>query len=344
MSLVWLDAKYVSLVSFRLRNFKRKGQHQWNFSCPVCGDSKTNKSKARGYIYPVKGKLLFHCHNCNVTMDVPRFVKTLDQSMYDDYIKEKLVANPNDREESDLTKFVKKMEVPKFQADTPLKKLKKISALKPENPAKLYIQNRLIPAEYHYKLFLCLGFKKWVNEILPGKFESEDNDEPRLIIPFLDKDKNLFGFQGRSFKRNTKLRYVTIMLNRDHARIYGLDNVDPKLHMYVVEGPIDSMFIPNCVASAGGDIIADLKSITEDPSNFTVVYDNEPRNVETIKKIEKAAAAGYNICLWPESVKEKDINDMVLNGYTSERIVDIIRNNTYKGLEAKLGLSMWKRC
>ena len=212
MSHTWLDAKYVSQLSFRLRNFKKKGQNVWNFSCPVCGDSHTNKSKARGYVYSKKGKLMYHCHNCNVTMSIPRLVKHLDQGMYDEYVKEKLMVEGGmiKKPETPLEEFVKKMEPPKFVKDTPMKTLKKVSQLKPDSVVKQYITKRMIPSKYHHKLFLCKEFKAWVNTLQPGKFEpdAEGNlhDEPRLIIPLIDQEGNLFGFQGRSFRKNTPER------------------------------------------------------------------------------------------------------------------------------------------
>jgi hypothetical protein len=344
MSYMWLDTKYISLASFRLRNYKRKGPTSWNFSCPICGDSKDDKRKARGYVFPAKGKLLFYCHKCTVVKDVPRFLQEIDKGLYDEYVKEKLVSNYQSQEDTELTDFVNKMKPPAFATTNSMSKLKKISSLKPENPAKLYVQGRQIPAPFHYKLFLCLAFKDWVNDIIPEKFESIASDEPRLIIPFLDKDDNMFGFQGRSFRANTNLRYITIMLDESKPKLFGLDMLNTKEHIYVVEGPIDSMFIPNCIASAGGDLSTDLRDVTDDPSNITVVYDNEPRHPDTVKKIQKAIDLGYNVCLWPDTVKQKDINDMILSGYTSQKLVDIIKNNTYKGLEAKLGLAMWKRC
>lgn len=346
MSLVWLDAKYLNMLSFRLRNFKRKGNNHWNFSCPICNDSKSNKLKARGYVFEKKGKLRYYCHNCNVPgIDVPKLVRHLDQSLYDEYVREKLTAEPRQRVKSDVELFADKMKTPKFRSNTPLKDLKKVSQLKPDGAVKRYIDARKIPPHYHHKLFLCKQFKHWVNKHLPGKFESEDNDEPRLIIPLLDKDNNLFGFQGRSFKKNSALRYITIMLDDSMPKLFGLDTVDATLpNIMCVEGPIDSMFLPNCIASAGSDIVSNLNYITEDKDKFTIIYDNEPRNKEICKKIEGAIDKGYHVCLWPDNVQSKDINDMIVKeNLTSNKIVDLIIENTYNGLEAKLKFATWKK-
>ena len=342
MSSQWLDAKYVSLLSFRLRNFKAKANYNWNMSCPICGDSKTNKHKARGYIYPSKGELIFHCHNCNVTRKFSKLLEFLDNSLYGEYIRERLIAEPLPK--TDVQIFAEKMKPPKFQSGTPLRTLKKVSSLPIDHTVKKYVMARQIPSEYHYKLFVCPKFKQWVNEMLPDKFESLENDEQRLIIPLLDAEGNMFGFQGRSFRPNSPLRYITIILDDTKPKLFGLDTVKSTSTVYVVEGPIDSMFIPNAVASCGGDITVDLKSISEDIAKFVVVYDNEPRNVDTVRKIEKAIAHGYRVCIWPTSPDRKqDINDMVLAGATPQKIVDIIRNNTYSGIQATLKLQMWKR-
>jgi transcription elongation factor Elf1 len=339
------------MLSFKLRNFKRKGGYNWNFSCPVCGDSKTNSRKARGYIYQNKGNLLYHCHNCGVTMNIPRLIKFLDAPLYDEYVREKLVAANTDSRSmtvDPMQAFVEKMKPPKFAKDTPLKHLKKISQFSADSAVKQWVEKRMIPTNYHYKLYFCKEFKKWVNTYcIENKFppDSDGNlrDEPRLIIPFIDKEGNLFGFQGRSFQMNAKIRYITIILDESKPKLFGLDTVDTDKHIYVVEGPIDSMFLPNCIASCGSDLISNLNHISEDLSKFTIVFDNEPRNKEIAKHIEKAINKGYSVCLWPETVKEKDINDMYKAGYSQQKLLDIIKCNTYTGLEAKLKLTQWKK-
>lgn len=346
--MLWLDTKYISLLSFRLRNFKRKGNDQWNFSCPFCGDSKTNKHKARGFIFERKGRLRYYCHNCNVPgVDVPKLVKHLDPMMYDEYVKEKLMADPIKREKTDVELFADKMKPPVFMKSSPLKHLKKISLFQPSSAVKVWVDARMIPPESHYRLFFCKEFKHWVNDYcIPNKFDEDSltRDEPRLVIPFLDEEGNLFGVQGRSFKKDANVRYITIIMDDSKPKVFGLDKINLKLpHIYVVEGPLDSLFIPNCVASCGSDLTTNLHRIVDDKSKFIVVYDNEPRNEEIVKKIEKAITAGYNVCIWPDSMAEKDINDMVLAGYTPAKVVDIINENVYSGLKAKLRFSEWKR-
>ena len=72
-----IDTKYLRLVSSRLRNFKQKNTYLFNFSCPYCGDSQKNKSKARGYVFSKGNDLIFKCHNCGVGANVGNFLKLL---------------------------------------------------------------------------------------------------------------------------------------------------------------------------------------------------------------------------------------------------------------------------
>ena len=337
--MLWLDHKYINLMSSRLERFARVNANTYKFRCPICGDSQKDVRKTRGYIYMRKGALKFFCHNCNASMGLPWFIKSQDPTLYAEYLKERMLEQG---QKNETQEFVDKMKPPVFVKNTGLKDLKKISQLKPEHPVKEYVTKRKIPPESHYKLFLVRNFKAWVNTMIPDKFDDLENDEPRLILPFLDQDKKLFGFQGRSFKK-TGIRYITIILDDEKPKIFGLDSMDPDKDIYVVEGPIDSLFLPNGIASAGGDLITPLNYLDVQKDRFVVVYDNEPRNKHTVKHIEKAIDSGYRVCIWPTTMEQKDINDMVLAGYTTEQVKDIIDECTYSGPVAKLHLAIWRK-
>jgi len=154
-------------------------------------------------------------------------------------------------------------------------------------------------------------------------------NEQRLVIPFFDKDKQLITFQGRAFI-NTQLRYITIKMDEESSKIFGLERLDIKQKFYIVEGPFDSMFLPNCIAMAGSDISFrgndDIKDAMDDHKG-TIIFDNEPRNKEIIDRMEKVIDKGWNICIWPDSADCKDINDMILSGIIQTRIIEIINKN-----------------
>lgn len=338
----WLAHKYIGIVSSRLDKFKRKGGNLYNFRCPICGDSESNQNKARGYIYEKQGKMLFHCHNCGATMSIPNFIKMLDQNLYNEYQLEKL-QDKKSSQQIDFEKFVEKMKKPVFMKEGPLKGLKKVSQLSPDDPLKKFVVERKIPNVYHAKLFACPNFMRYVNSVLPDKFSASSlaHDETRLLIPFLDSNKNIHALQGRSIRQSSGVKYITIVLDESIPKLYGLDTVNNNRDIPVLEGPIDSMFIGNSIATAGGDLVTAVKGFNKD--RLIIVYDNEPRSKETVKKLEKAIFNGYKVVIWPENIEHKDVNDMILAGLSSEFIEHIIKTNTYRDLSAKLALQKWSK-
>ena len=334
-----VDLQHATQLSNRLEQFKIKATNPYriNFRCPICGDSQKSKIKARGWlIEDLKSRLFhFYCHNCGASLSFHNFLKAVDPLVYKDYISAKYIDRAKNGAQPNTSPQEFKTETPRIMAD-PLKKIKKISQLQPDHPVKKYIQNRKIPTHQHYRLFYAPKFKQWINSSLPGKFPDTDHEHPRLVLPFVDKKGVCFGLTGRGFDPNG-LRYMTIMF-QDRPKIFGLDKVAFDKPYFVVEGPIDSLFLSNAVAMAGAD--GSLDGI-ENPNNATFVFDNEPRNKEIHKRMDKLIRQGMSVCIWPSAISQKDINDMVLAGMND--VEAIIRAHTYKGLEANLKLAMWRK-
>lgn len=337
----WLDYKYIQLLSTRLDRFKDKGNNSYNFRCPICGDSARSKSKARGWIFEKKGSYQFHCFNCGAHSSFYKFLKDMDTGLYSEYNMERL-SGKKTPEQEDLEKFVNKMKKPVFLKHGPLKGLKKVSQLSPDHRIKKFVDARRIPTPYHATLFACPNFRQYTNSLVPNKFDLDSlkNDETRLLIPFISADKKVHAYQGRTLGKS-EIKYITIVLDEDVPKVYGLDRVNFNHDVYVFEGPIDSMFVPNSIATAGGDLVAAVRAFPKD--KLTIVYDNEPRSRETIKKIDKAILNGYRVCIWPDNLEHKDVNDMVLSGLSSDFIQHIIKSNTYQDLAAKLRLTQWSK-
>lgn len=336
----WIDQKYIGFVSNRVEQFKRQQNNIFNMRCPICGDSKTNKFKTRGYIIekPVVGTIYF-CHNCHASMSLANFLSHIDGELCEQYKRERFLEK-NSIQEKPPQPDIAKVVIPKYlKGNQPLKAIKKISQLDHDHPAKKYVLRRKIPSSTHFKLFFAPKFNAWVNSIVPEKLNVND-DEPRLVIPFIDSKGDLFGFQGRSFKKESQRRYITIMLDYDKPKLFGWDTVNSAGNIWCVEGPIDSLFLPNCIAMAGADI--DLNIVFPDkPANeFVIIMDNEPRNKQIVDRVEKAINRGYNVCIWPDDLHYKDINDIVVAGLDPEVI---IRENTKSGLTALAALTQWKK-
>ena len=326
--MTFIDQKYLNIISPQLKQFKPKGNNLWNFRCPYCGDSKKSQTKARGFVYQKKNDLFYKCHNCGVGTTLGKLIQHVDSKTYDDYILERYrkgVKSNNPEPEFTFNE-------PVFRSKDVLSSLNSLEELSEDHPARKIVDRRKLPNSSYKDLFLCESFYKFTNTLIPNKFPSLDGDHPRLIIPFRNKEGEVFAYQGRAFG-NEKPKYITIKL-KDCDKIFGLDRVDTSKHFYVVEGPLDSLFIENCLAVGGSDF--DRLGYED----FTVIFDNEPRNKEICKQIEKLILQDRKIVLWPDNIKEKDINDMILADIPVE---DIIKNNTYQGAAAQLRFAEWRK-
>lgn len=330
----FVDQKYIGLVSSRLEKFKQVKTGLYNFRCIYCGDSQKNKNKTRGYIYGYKNDHNYKCHNCGVSKSFTNFLKDIDSSLYDQYVMERY-KNGSTGKGSNTPEPKFTFEKPKFTKKA--FDLPSIAELNKEHSARIYLENRKIPQNFLSQLFYCEKFKEWTNE-QKYTFESTKYEEPRIIIPLTNKGE-IFGFQGRSLSKKPKVKYITIILDEDQPKIYGLDRIDWNKTVYVVEGPFDSMFIDNSIAMVGADIDK-MFFVTNFETNFVMVYDNEKRNKEMVARLEKSIEMKFPVVIWPKDLKEKDINDIVLSGQDVESMLKL---NTYQGLEAKLKFTNWKK-
>ena len=327
----YVDTKYLNLLSIHLTQFKRKDDNLYNFRCPYCGDSQKSTTKARGYVFLHTGDYFFKCHNCSYGTSLKKLIQDVDKELYDQYLMERFSIN----QRKPTTKSGFTIRKPPKYVKSEFKTLKKISQLKHDHYAKVYVDNRLIPKNKHHKLFFAPKFYEWVNTVIPNKFDVQ-YDEPRLVLPFLDENKTLIGFQGRALKKS-KTKYITIMIDESKPKVFGLDTIDKNKKIYVVEGPIDSLFIDNCIAMAGADL-----SRLQLP-NTVIIYDNEPRNKEIVSRMEKVIKKGSDIVIWPKHILHKDINDMILADLSIEEVKNIIKENTFSGLIASTKLSEWRK-
>ena len=231
-----------------------------------------------------------------------------------------------------------KFEPVKFKDTTILDKLKKISDLKEDHPARLYCVDRKIPEKYFNILYLSDKFMTLVNEVKPNTYKVI-KDHPRLIIPFFDTTEKLFAFQGRAFG-NEQPKYLTIKLDEGKQKVYGLERINFQRQVFIVEGPIDSLFIDNCLAAGGADLFLKNK-IPND--QITYIFDNEPRNNEIVNRMYKVIEQDYNIVIWPDDIQLKDVNDIIKSGVSINQLKEIISSNTYSKLSAMTKLNYWKK-
>ena len=357
---VYVDRKFLGFVSSKLEQFKQKQTDLYNFRCPYCGDSKKNKLKARGYVYRKSNDYFFICHNCGKSTTFAKFLEHVDGTTYKQYILERYATG-----ETGYGSNVKKPDFEQLKGNahsrfqsagnnsrgdsTTVESLERtwrafedysIANLPDEHYARDYIKNRKIPEKYWNEILFVPKFLDFLDKEFPQHGKDEVPNDDRIVLFYTNEKGEITNVAGRALS-DTKIRYVTVKVS-DEKKVFGLHRLRKQERIYVVEGQFDSFFIPNCIAS-GDSNLGGVASVFPELS-ITLVYDNEPRNKDIVKQIEKSIDRGYNVCLFPDSVKGKDVNEMIQNGLTSDEIKTIIDNNTFSGLSAKLKFTHWKRC
>ena len=335
--MLWIDQKYLNLLSPKLERFKRKSDNLYNCRCPICGDSKKNKFKARGYVYDVKNSLAYKCHNCGFSGGIGKLIEQVDPHLYNQYKLERYKEKDN-RQSNTATKFVYKPDFSEYQKD-PLDNVKRIKDLPFFSNPVQYIVKRQIPMEIARELCYVDNIQK-LEDLFPEYKNRLIGKEERILIPCYTRDKKLIGLTCRGIN-NDRLRYVTIKAIKDHPLVFGLDKVDISKTIYVLEGPIDSMFVDNSISVGGSDFKRIANFAAKDM--FVMVYDNQPRNKELISIMERSIDDGYKVVIWPDNIKEKDINEMILAGRSKDEVFKIINSNACSDLTAKLKFKEWRK-
>ena len=323
----FFDTKYLNLISNRLPLFKRKDDSLYNCRCIICGDSAKHKNKTRGYFFKFKNELRYKCHNCGASQTFNTFLKNLDNSLYSQYVVEKYSEGNNVKISN--TQFTATFEEPKFKSKEEKlldKLLDRLDTLPGDNEAVQFCLKRKIPKNKFDTLYFIPNIKDIVQ--LSSKYkESIKGEEPRLILPFYNEEGALTGVTCRAL-RGEALRYITVKIKEDQPLLFGVNELDKNQPVYLVEGPIDSLFLPNAIAANGTSFTKALELSLD----IIGIFDNQPRNKEVCKIVERFINSGNKVVIWPQNLEQKDINDMVLAGKDP---LKIIKENTYSGLNIK---------
>jgi transcription elongation factor Elf1 len=338
-----IESKYVRLISSRLRNFKQKKDYLWNFSCPICGDSQKNKTKARGYVFPKGNNLFYRCHNCGVSISVGNFIKAVDESLYKEFVLEKYKSGETNNTRSANT--ILNIPSPRFDKLDKQKVFEHaewVDKLPSGHFCLVYCAKRHIPSNILSKLLFTPHYKQFCDALVPNHGKTIV-DDARLVIPFYDEYNELIAVSGRALETGDKtLRYITLRTNDSQDKlIFGMDRVDLNQTVKIVEGPVDSLFLKNCIASGDANLVLCADAISSD--KIVLIFDNEPRNKEIVKMMQNAIGLKYDVVIWPDTIGGKDINEIILSGKSQDEIEEIISSNTFRGIEAQLKFNMWKK-
>ncbi len=341
---IFIDHKFIGMLAPQLQMFKRKKADLYNCRCPLCGDSKKRKTAARGYFFVEKNEFLYKCHNCGVCLSLGNFLKAEAPHLYKDYIVERYKTG-TDRRSTPAPEF--KFPKPKFNSvANELRQLQPLTKLPESHPAIQFMIRRRFPKYAFTKLYYTDDFATWASLLDSSKGDELRPNEARLVIPFFNREGELYAAQGRSLDPNERLRYITCVTEREdglsNRRWFGLERHKTDETTIIVEGPLDTFFIDNAIAMCGAGTFKDLPVGVEKETSI-IVYDNEPRNREIVKYMRSMLRSGFTVCVWPAGTVGKDINDMVLAGRSKSNIQRDILRNAFGELAGFTKLSEWAR-
>lgn len=327
---IYLDKKYVSLISNSLEKFKWKKINLANCRCPLCGDSEINKNKARGYFFSKNDAYFYKCHNCGISMNMYKFLEIVSPVLFQQYCVERFTEKDNKDETP--TKQTKEKITSKVSNYNYIN----VNRLSEDHKAIQFLNKRMIPKNKWDRFYFTEKFGTFAKQI-----NSDYNliEEDRIIIPIYDEHNQMIGAQGRAFG-NIQPKYITLKKHEDTKLIYGLNTIDKSKPILIVEGPIDSLFLTNSIACLGIGNFLEIRKIFQN-QDLIFVVDNEPRSRSVTNVMKKLIENGEKICIFPSSIKDKDINDMVLNGID---VCDIIVKSIYCGPSALMAFNAWRKC
>lgn len=342
-----IQYKYVTLLGPYLTGFKQVGNNLWNFRCPICGDSEKKATKKRGYIYLKDNSYRFHCHNCGKDMALKNFLYNVSPELYRDYTAEilfgKLKSDQSDIE-SVQQKCTQQSKCIKVKQE---RYITNLTELKDDHPAIKYVRDvRRIPKVRWNQIYWTEQFQELINEHFGDKYKNSNLPSTGIVFvvrAFASKvsrleDIPIIGYQLRSIDPDCpKAKRFVTCIEPQKTGVYGIENIDWNKQIFVTEGPIDSLFIPNCIAV----MTSALYRVKID--NAIYVNDCEPRNKEIVKQIERSINQGCRVVLLPERYFSLDINDIVCKYNLSENdLVLLLKSNAYQGIGAKIHFSNWR--
>jgi len=208
-------------------------------------------------------------------------------------------------------------------------------SLEDNHPALLYMKDRSFGEKQLSRLWYTDNFFEVASDLSCEPLSEYFPKDQRIVIPFFDENGNIEMVQGRAIGESS-LRYISIKTDPNVDKIFGKYEVDRTKTSYCVEGPLDSLFVDNCIATCDSNLSRSFADV--------LVFDNQPANKEVCDLMKKAIDNKRSIVIWPtSSYKKEDINDMITRGVSEEELMEIIRNNTYFGLRALAKFSQWKK-
>ena len=310
-----------------------------NFSCPYCGDSRSDVRKKRGNLY--LDSLRFHCFNCSHSTGINRFLSDFNEELSnEDKIAvheiqqnaKKFEKRVSSTQSSMSMTLLDKLAIPK---DILFKQLGIISPYK-DITASNYLKSRMINIkDWKYFAYNSLTKELYILNTSPSdrvigfqirqldpKSHKQRYTSSRLTKIYSDVfNKDINGIVERLLlKEPLGQKYIeeedgveNIVANLDRlSGIFNIMNVNLSQPLTIMEGPIDSLAIANSIALQSA--AKHLDGFFDEVENVRYLFDNDKTGKEmSLKKMKnhkKVFLWGQYLDMIKSKTNIKDINDL----------------------------------
>jgi hypothetical protein len=337
----YIVLKYLDRLN--LKRFKKTRNHFY-FKCPLvgCGDLQSHKSNGRAYILAVDSDYpKFYCHKCGTKLSFPQFIKTLNESMYYELLKEikdsnfnEVIKGGNKRSKKITLPIKKKIKIKKITDY-----LHPVSDYMENSIPALYLSKRQIPKRHWKKIYYFSGdpyafFKKIFKS---KKYIDKSVNIEGLLYPFYNHENLLYGFAIRNLDSTSYQRFFNLTVDDITIEFLGINKVDFNKKVYILEGIYDKLsFSKDRQILAMLSLNLKFENIPKNINlrNIIYVFDNEYDNKNLYESALKVIDMGFGLMIWDVEMKEKDINDLKQKGWNDDDFISYFERNTYYGFNA----------
>lgn len=315
---------YLRRVSVRLERFTQKSETLWNCRCPYCGDSEKNQRKARGYFFIHEGDIVYKCHNCEIAVGLAHFLKNHDATLYKAWMLEKMRGVEAEEQEQ----VAKLVQAPSFLKLEPIRK---------GSIQEQYLLSRCIESKYHARFFSVANARAFADSIESYK-DRVPFDVPAVGIPFYDAHS--LSFVQLRLIGHDSLRYVTMKLQPDAFKAFGLRDARKDRMLSVLEGAFDAIFVYNAIAVAGVASAHEARYLSELGYTLRFIYDADYKhNVQVRNQLLQRISEGHHVVCFDDTFTAKDLNEAIQSGsFDYDSLNQYLDQHTFQGARAKIAV------
>lgn len=316
----------------------------YNFRCNICGDSKKNKIKKRGYIFKDKkiGGYYYKCFNCgDKRIPLITYTKIYFPELYTRFIYNNILQQKRDLELPYKQEKIDNLN----QYNNSDSLLKLLTKWNKNDISKKLLDYRKIPINKRSDIYflddLNILLNK-INELNLGNYTILNYNSPRIVIPVYKRDRSeINGFVCRSVLKNDPIRYYNIKISDDYL-LLGLDKINTTKPIYIIEGYFDSLFLSNAIATNSATNFMSAYQFCLDVKQEPIfIFDNEPYNKDICKMMKRFIDLNEKIVIFKSfPFHGKDLNDIIMKNPTVNLEGELLKY-TFKGLQAKLEYNQW---